>query len=213
MITKLLTLAAAPLAGLAALAMAAPASAAVFFNNNDAINITASFQAPTPQGVLQFAKADGTFSTIGDYGNLGVFGSPTTTGAFAPFSTNGAVTAGYEILSVNFNDVATYVGLDFLQINNGVDTFKFVITDPIANYSPLLPNNFTAVGVTGIFKSLDDQVLGSGSLTGQFNKGANGSFSGTLTVTETVPEPSALLGIGLMVGAVYTLRRRQLEIA
>ena len=211
---KFLSKAVAPLAAVAALSMAAPASAAVFFSNGDTLNITGAYKAPAPTGSYEFFKANGSAAPIGSTGNFGVQND--STGAFAAFTSNGDVKAAYEILSLDFNDVNTYVGKTFLSLSKGGDAFTFKITEPAINQGSF--NAGTLGGALfsfkGVFKSLDDEDLGEGVFSSQFI-GQGGSYSATLVVTEveSVPEPSALLGIGLMVGAVYVIRRRQVAIA
>lgn len=213
---------AAPLAAVSAMIMAAPASAAVFFNNGDSINLTGSFKAPAPLAQYEFGKVGGTFASIGSYGNFGIQAPPNSTGAFAPFGalSNGAVLASNEILSVDFADSTTYLNKEFLRVSNGVDSFKFIVTG-LANPSQTttsipLPIPFPSISVTsgvallsGNFVSSTGSVLGTGLLTSNFTTGSNGSYSATLVVTKTVPEPSALLGLGLMVGTVFIIRRSQ----
>lgn len=206
----------APLAAVAALSMAAPASAAVFFGNDDTLNITGAYKTSiTNPAKYEFGISGGGFASVGSYGNTGV--SSSSDGAFEPFITD-AVDPLYKILSVNFSDATTYLNKVFLRIDNGTDAFDFIITEAIFGESKN-KGKTTDVDYTlkGIFKSLDDQTLGEGSLTSNYsNTKGIGSYSATLVVTkaaEPVPEPSALLGIGLMVGAVYVIRRRQVAIA
>ncbi|MGB3294120.1 MAG: PEP-CTERM sorting domain-containing protein [Phormidesmis sp.] len=211
---KFLSKAAAPLVTLAALSMATPASAAVFFGNGDMLNITGAYKAPATTGVYEFLKVGGSPAPIGSMGNFGIQND--STGAFLAFTSNGDVKSAYDILSVDFNNVATYVGQTFLSLSNGVDAFTFQITEPAINQGSFNAGSFGGAlfSFKGVFKSLDDQKLGEGVLSSQFI-GKGGSYSATLVVTEaeSVPEPSALLGIGLMVGAVYVIRRRQVVIA
>ncbi|NJM96335.1 MAG: PEP-CTERM sorting domain-containing protein [Phormidesmis sp. RL_2_1] len=199
-----------PLAALAALSMAAPASAAVFFNNNDALNITGSYKAPAATGFYEFLKLDGSSAAVGSYGNFGVQND--STGGFAAFGTNGAVTATYDILSLDFTNPATYVGKTFLSLSNGVDAFTFKITEAAINQGSFAVGNMggSLFSLKGIFASLDDENLGEGVLSGQFT-GNRGGYSATLTVVESasVPEPSALLGLGLAAGTMIVIRRRQ----
>ncbi|PZO60304.1 MAG: hypothetical protein DCF15_02475 [Phormidesmis priestleyi] len=205
---------AAPLAAVSAMIMAAPASAAVFFNNGDLLNIGGGVKAPTSVGEHKFAKVGKpvTFAGIGSYGNFGIYDNDLTTGGFESFISNGTVLPGYEILSVDFTKPTDYLNnKEFLRVSNGVDSFKFIITEFI---SPLSASSFgyTTNVFKGVFKSLDDEVLGEGKgiLSSQFLPNKNGSYSASFEVTKvSVPEPSALLGLGLMVGTVFIIRRRQ----
>ncbi len=206
----------APLAAVAALSMAAPASAAVFFGNGDSLNIGSGYQTSTATpSQYKFSLFGGGFANVGSYGNTNV--TSTSDGAFEPFITD-AVKPLYGILSIDFSDASTYLNKAFLSINTGVDAFTFTITGPAVEHPVADTDKLTNVAYSfgGIFKSLDDQTLGEGTLTSNFsNKNGKGSYSAILVVTkaESVPEPSALLGIGLMVGAVYVIRRRQVAIA
>lgn len=198
---------AAPLAAASAMIMAAPASAAVFFNNGDLLNFTGGFKAPAATGVYKFIEANGSAADVGSYGNFGILAAPSSSGAFAPFSSGGSVVAGNKILSVDFTNPATYLNKDFLLVTKASESFKFVITDPITQL--FAGGNAYAATFKGLFKSADDEVLGEGILTSNFRPKKNGSYSVTLEVTKTVPEPSALLGLGLMVGTIFIIRRSQ----
>lgn len=202
---------AAPLAVASAMIMAAPASAAVFFNNNDTLNFTGGFKAPAPNGKYEFQKVDNTYAAINgsSYGNFGI--ASNSTGAFLPFGTN-SVLASNEILSVDFTNSATYLNKEFLKVTNGTDSFTFVITGltspPVQVPIPGATLGF--VGLSGNFVSSTGSVLGTGALTSNFGS-TSSTYSAFLEVTKvaTVPEPSALVGLGLMVGTVLVIRRRQ----
>ncbi len=198
---------AAPLAAVSAMIMAAPASAAVFFNNGDLLNITGGFKAPAAPGVYKFLKTNGSAANLGSYGNFGILAPPSSSGAFAPFSSNGKVVSSNQILSIDFANSATYLNKDFLLVTKASESFRFVITAPITQL--FAGGNAYAATFKGLFKSTDDEVLGEGILTSNFLPKKNGSYSATLEVTKTVPEPSALLGLGLMVGTIFIIRRSQ----
>ncbi len=212
---------AAPLAAVSAMIMAAPASAAVFFNG-DSLNFSGGYKSTLSAGKFEFRNVGGTVAGIGSYGNFGILGADST-GDFSLFDSNNAIVAGNKILSVDFNDSTTYLGKDFLKVTNvdGTDSFTFVITGLASTAlepGPTLAtgtNYFGATSLIGNFVSSGGNILGSGVLTNNFVKKPNGSltsgsYSSTLTVTKvTVPEPSALLGLGLMVGTVFIIRRRQ----
>ncbi len=208
---KFFSKAIAPLATLAALSMAAPASAAVFFGNGDSLNITGAYKAPAPTGVYEFLKLGNGPAPIGSMGNFGVQND--STGAFTAFTSNGNVKADYKILSLDFTKPETYIDKAFLSLSNGADAFTFHITEPATNEGSFTigKSGGALFSLKGMFKSPDDRELGQGVFSSQFIS-KNGSYSATLEVT-SVPEPSALLGIGLMVGAVYVIRRRQVAIA
>ena len=197
----------APLAALAALSVVRPA-AAITFNGGDILNITGAYEAPAPTGIYDFHTAGGSAAGLGNYGNFGVQND--STGAFSAFANGGTVTTDYEILSLDFGNVASYVGQPFLSLTSSGDAFTFEITEPAINQASF---NFGSMGgaifsFEGVFKSADDRELGQGVLSGQFI-GGDGSYSASLTVVESVPEPSVLLGLGLMAGAVFVVRRRQ----
>jgi hypothetical protein len=202
-------LSALPMAAVAALSMATPA-AAITFNGGDILNITGDYKAPAPTNIYRFRTVGGSNAALGSYGNFGVQNA--STGGFSAFANNGTVRANYDILSLNFNDVASYLGLDFLKLNNGGDAFSFVITEPVTNNGSFSTGSSggSIYSFKGLFKNADGQELGEGILTGQFVGGSNGSYSASLAVVKSVPEPSALLGIGLMVGAIYVVRRGKL---
>ncbi len=207
---KLFGLSAVPLAALAALSMATPA-AAITFNGGDILNITGAYRAPAPTNLYRFRTVGGSNAAVGSYGNFGVQNA--STGGFSAFANSGTVRAGYDILSLDFNNLTTYLGLDFLRLNNGGDAFSFVITGAATandgNFSTST-SGLAGYSFKGLFKSATGQELGEGILSGQFVGGGNGSYSASLVVVKSVPEPSALLGLGLMVGAVYVIRRGQL---
>lgn len=206
---KFFGISALPMAAMAALTMASPA-AAITFNNGDNLNITGAYKAPAPTNLYRFHTVGGSAAAVGSYGNFGVQND--STGAFSAFANNGTVTAAYDILSLDFNNISTYLGLDFLTLDNGADAFSFVITEPATEEFAFSSGSSGAAvfSLKGLFKSASGEEVGEGILTGQFVRGSNGSYSATLAVVKSVPEPSALLGIGLMVGAVYMIRRRQL---
>jgi hypothetical protein len=201
-------LGALPMATVAALSMATPA-AAIAFNGGDILNITGDYKAPAPTNIYRFRTVGGSNAALGSYGNFGVQNA--STGGFSAFANNGTVQANYDILSLNFNDVASYLGFDFLRLNNGGDAFSFVITEPVTSNGSFSTGSSggSIYSFKGLFKNADGQELGEGILTGQFVGGSNGSYSASLVV-KSVPEPSALLGTGLMVGAIYVVRRGKL---
>jgi hypothetical protein len=208
---KFFGISALPMAAMAALSMASPA-AAITFNHGDVLNITGAYKAPAPTNLYNFHTVGGSAAALGSYGNFGVQND--STGAFGAFANGGTVTAAYDILSLDFDNIATYLGLDFLKLENGLDAFSFVITEAVTEEFSFTtgPSGAAVFSFKGLFKSADGQEVGEGILTGQFVGGKNGSYSASLVV-KSVPEPSALLGIGLMVGAVYVIRRRQLVAA
>ncbi|MGC1306213.1 MAG: PEP-CTERM sorting domain-containing protein [Phormidesmis sp.] len=203
---------AASIAALATFGMAAPAFA-VTFNGGDILNITGAYKAPAPTGLYRFHTVGGSAAAVGSYGNFGVQND--STGAFAAFGSNGSVTTDYNILSLDFGNAATYVNKSFLSLSKGGDAFTFEITEPVSQEFAFNMGSFGAgiFSFKGLFKSLDNQNLGEGFLSGQFVGGGNGSYSASLTVLESpiesVPEPSALLGLALTAGTIIVIRRRQ----
>jgi hypothetical protein len=167
---KFFGLSALPMAALAALSLASPA-AAITFNGGDILNITGAYQAPAPTNLYNFRSVGGGYAASGSYGNFGVQNN--STGGFSAFANNGAAKATYDILSLDFNSLATYLGLDFLKLNNSGDAFSFVITEPATFNSGFskTSSGSSTYSFKGIFKGASGQALGEGILSGQFVRG------------------------------------------
>lgn len=204
-------LASVPFAVAGAFTNSDPAQA-ISFNVGDTLNITGAYTPVLNDPLkLTFNDAPGGDGDAG-YGNFGVV-NPTTTGSFEAFETNGTVDTGYDILNVDFGDLTTYLNQDFLKLDNNVDSFKFIITAPVVKspYSGSVPG-ITFGGVvalmTGKFVNASNgEALGFGNFTANFNN-ENGSFSGTFTVT-SVPEPTTILGLGVVGAGLVASRRRK----
>lgn len=211
------------------MSISSPAQA-IIFGNGDTLNITGGYSTTlaTPFR-FTFKNVSNTIPN-GGFGNFGVV-SGTTTGGFANFITNGVIVNEYKIADLDFTNTAVgnIPDFDFLTLTKTVtgapgtpaaggpnDSFKFVMTELldktfVNNPGPLATTNLQFNGK--FVNAQTNEAVAAGIFTGNFTDSTGaGSFSGTLIVemVEKVPEPSAVLGLGAVVGLGAFAKRHKI---
>lgn len=121
-----------------------------------------------------------------------------TDGVFAPYQGESGL-----IQSVDFEDVDEGVSgfLEFQSDDRALSPWSFDITDNVTMTS--LGDESVEVAADGVFRGPEDEAPGNFTLTTQGDGETTASFSSDVAV----PEPTGLLGLGVVAGVMAGLRR------
>ena len=149
----------------------------------------------TDSSEFRFADGDGNYQDIGDYGEFGI---GTADGVFAPYEDEVGL-----IQSVDFDDVDEGVSgfLEFESDDSALSPWSFDITDNVV-MTPIADDSLR-VSADGVFRGPEDEAPGNFTLTTQGDGQTTASFSSDVAV----PEPTGLLGLGVVAGVMAGLRR------
>lgn len=155
----------------------------------------------TNSSEFRFADGEGEYQDVGDYGEFGIGHSD---GVFAPYQGESGL-----IQSVDFDDIDDGVA-EFLRFESPVSLFgnddslspwSFDITDNVV-MTPIADDSLR-VSADGVFRGPEDEAPGNFTLTTQGGGETTASFSSDVAV----PEPTGLLGLGVVAGVMAGLRR------
>ncbi|USR91434.1 PEP-CTERM sorting domain-containing protein [Phormidium yuhuli AB48] len=192
---------------------AAPAEAfTLIFGNGDSFGGEADFNLLGDRSTsyaFDFLDVDKNPTGLGNYGNWGMTHG---TGTFAPYSTNGLISDGYLIKSVDFTTVGSSI-TSFLKYDNtepGADptlaSWEMDLKNITFGDFWLGTTRFIGIDGTAVFRS-GNTVTGEAAFSTQLLRTKENPHTMSFNAA-IVPEPTGVLGAGIAVTMMAGLRKR-----